>query len=328
MGSMAAHSGTIANSSALADAPGAFQHIPVLLDEVLDFLRGGTGFVVDATLGGGGHAEAILRRLPAVELFGCDRDPSAVQAARERLAPFGDRCLVKVLPFSQLHHYVLLGTVDMLLADLGVSSPQLDEAPRGFSFTQDGPLDMRMNPETDGVTAADLVNQADEEQLRQWFHEYGEERFTPAIVRAILRERRKAPILTTGALSRLVAEAVPARFHKKGYHPATQVFQALRIAVNRELDELETLLEHIPALLAPGGRAAVIAFHSLEDRLVKERFRFWEHPCRCPPDLPRCVCGAVPLGRRLTKKPVTPSAGEIARNPRARSAKLRVFEAA
>lgn len=325
---MTPSSGSSATSPPAGDSPRAYHHVPVLVDEVLAFLPARAGFVVDATIGGGGHAEAILRRLPAAELFGCDRDPDAVESARRRLVPFAGRCLIKVLRFSELHHHVLLGTVDVLLADIGVSSHQLDEAGRGFSFTQEGPLDMRMDPSGGGATAADLVNEATEEQLREWFYAYGEERFAPRIVQALLRERRKAPIRTTAELARLVSEAVPMRFHRKGYHPATQVFQALRIAVNRELQELEALLDHIPALLAPQGRAILIAFHSLEDRLVKERFRLWENPCTCPPDLPRCVCGAVPLGRRVTRKPVTPSEGEISRNPRCRSAKMRVFEAA
>ena len=311
------------------DAPvPAFRHEPVLLDAVLDLVPPDARTLVDATLGGGGHAEALLRRFPRAELFGCDRDREAVAAARLRLAPFGERVLIKPLRFSELHHHVLLGTVDFLLADLGVSSHQLGEAARGFSFSQEGPLDMRMDPGAEGPTAAELVNEAPEEQLRRWFRTLGEERFTPRIVQAIARARRKAPLRTTAELARLVAQAVPVKFHRKGYHPATQVFQALRIVVNRELEELEALLDHVPALLAPRGRVAVIAFHSLEDRIVKERFRRWESPCTCPPDFPRCVCGAVPLGRRLTRKPLTASEAETAANPRSRSAKLRAFEAA
>jgi 16S rRNA (cytosine1402-N4)-methyltransferase len=306
----------------------AFRHEPVLVQEVADLAPAGARVIVDATLGGGGHAAFLLERFPGAELFGSDRDPEAVQAARARLEPFANRVLLKSLRFSQIHHHILLGTVDFLLADLGVSSHQLGSAERGFSFSSDGPLDMRMDPAQGGPTAADLVNDASDEQLRDWLKQFGEERFTPRIVQAIVRARKAAPIETTGQLARLVAGAVPARFHRKGYHPATQVFQALRIVVNSELEELEALLDHVPGLLAPKGRVAVIAFHSLEDRIVKDRFRLWEHPCVCPPHLPRCVCGRAPLGRRVTRKPVTAGAAELALNPRSRSAKLRAFEAA
>ena len=318
---------TVPNFTDPEPAP-AFRHEPVLLEEVAGLVPAAVRVIVDATLGGGGHARFLLERFPSAELFGSDRDAQAVQAARARLEPCADRILLKSLRFSQIHHHVLLGTVDFLLADLGMSSHQLGSAERGFSFTADGPLDMRMDPAQGGPTAAELVNDASEEQLREWLKDFGEERFTPRIVRAIVRARNTAPIETTGQLARLVADAVPARFHRKGYHPATQVFQALRIAVNRELEELEALLDHVPDLLAPRGRVAVIAFHSLEDRIVKDRFRLWEQPCVCPPDLPRCVCGRKPLGRRVTRKPITAGAAELARNPRSRSAKLRAFEAA
>jgi 16S rRNA (cytosine1402-N4)-methyltransferase len=328
MGSMTPQSSHVVKSHRSDATVPAFRHVPVLLEEALGFVPAQARVLVDATLGGGGHAEALLRRFPEAELFGCDRDCEAVEAARRKLAPFGERTLLKPLRFAELHHYVLLGTVDCLLADLGVSSHQLDVAERGFSVSAEGPLDMRMDSRADGPTAADLVNQSPEERLRDWFWTLGEERFAPRIVQAVSRARRKAPIRTTTQLARIVAEAVPAKYHRKGFHPATKVFQALRMAVNGELEELETLLDHVPALLAPRGRAVVIAFHSLEDRMVKERFRRWENPCVCPPSLPRCACGAVPLGRRLTRKPVTASEAERARNPRSRSAKLRAFEAA
>ncbi len=311
-----------------ASAASSFRHEPVLLAEVLDFVPAGARLAVDCTLGGGGHARALLERFPAAHLFGCDRDPQAVAAASAALAPFAPRILLKHLPFSELSHHVLAGSVDFLLADLGVSSPQLDEGARGFSFTRDGPLDMRMDPTRGGRTAAELVNRARPEELLRLFYELGEERFAPRIVRAIETARAAVPFATTGRLARVVAEAVPKRFQRPGFHPATQVFQALRMAVNDELGELERLLERIPDLLAPGGRAALIAFHSLEDRRVKEAFRTWERPCVCPPDFPRCVCGKVPLGRRLTRKPVKAGVDETRRNPRARSAKLRVFEKA
>ena len=304
----------------------SFRHLPVLLEPVLALVPERARLFVDATLGAGGHAEALLARHPRTELFGCDRDGEAVEAARERLAPFASRILLKRLPFSQLHHHVLLGSVDFLLADLGVSSPQLDRAERGFSFTRDGPLDMRMEPEEGGRTAAELVNTASHERLVQLFRTLGEERFASRIATAILGERARSAIATTGRLAELVAAAVPARFHRKGHHPATKVFQAFRMAVNDELGELEQLLDRALDLLRPGGRVAVISFHSLEDRLVKTAFRKWEQPCECPTELPLCVCGKTPLGARVTRRPIGPDPAEARANPRSRSAKLRAFE--
>src|SRR5579863_9304236 len=334
----------VAMSSAAAPpgaAPGlgvdvVFRHQPVLLAEVLAAVPPQAHLAVDCTLGGAGHARALLERFSALSLFGCDRDAAAVEASRAALAGFGERVLVKNLAFSEVPHHVLLGTVDFLLADLGVSSPQVDEGERGFSFTHDGPLDMRMDPDGGSrsawkganLTATHLVNNASGEELLRILYELGEERFAPRIVRAIETARAQEPIVTTGRLARIVADAVPRKFHKPGFHPATQTFQALRMTVNDELGELDRLLEAIPDLLAPGGRAAIIAFHSLEDRRVKDAFRTWENPCICPPDIPRCMCGKVPLGERVTRKPTVASAEEIARNPRARSAKLRVFERA
>jgi 16S rRNA (cytosine1402-N4)-methyltransferase len=300
-------------------------HEPVLLGEVLSFVPSSAKLIVDATAGRGGHARALLEHSPQAEVLAVDRDPDAVTAVREFLASFGKRILVKQLPFSELPHHVLAESVDFLLADLGMSSPQLHEAERGFSFSHDGPLDMRMDP-SGGQTAADLVNRARPDELLETLREHGEEPFAPRIVKAIVAERQKGPITRTGQLAHLVSNAVPAKFHRRGYHPATQVFQALRIAVNDELGELDRLLAAAPGLLAHGGRLAIIAFHSLEDRRVKEAFRTWENPCVCPPDLPRCVCGKAPLGQRLTKRPETASDAELARNPRSRSAKLRVFE--
>ncbi len=313
--------------AAAVPAADRYRHEPVLLAEVLDFVPPQARLLVDATVGGGGHAEALLRRCPAAELFACDRDPDAVEATRARLAADAQRVLVKQIAFSELPHHLLAGSVDFLLADLGVSSYQLETGPRGFSFTQDGPLDMRMDPAA-GEPAAVLVNTARPEVLLDLLRRYGEERFAPRIVQSIVQARADAPIATTAVLARLVAQAVPAKFQRRGFHPATRVFQALRIAVNDELGELERLLDVAPELLAPGGRLAVIGFHSLEDRLVKDRFREWEQPCTCPPSMPACVCGKVPLGRRLTRKPLVASGAEAARNPRSRSAKLRVFEKA
>lgn len=313
-------------SSAATSVQPAYVHLPVLLQEVLELAPEGAELLVDATLGGGGHAEGLLARFPRAELFGCDRDADAVEAARQRLAPAADRTMLKQMPFSELHRHLLLDSVDFLLADLGVSSPQLERAERGFSFSQDGPLDMRMDPSSDAATAADLVNGGRRERLLEIFFRLGEERFAPRIVAAILKAREGEPIATTGRLAELVAGAVPRRYHRKGHHPATKAFQALRMAVNDEAGQLELLLDGALPLLRPGGRVAVISFHSLEDRQVKQRFRLWEQPCQCPPQLPRCVCGKQSLGKRLTRKPLLPGAAEAGRNPRARSAKLRAFE--
>lgn len=306
------------------DAAGG--HEPVLVNEVLSFVPPTAKLIVDATAGRGGHARALLEHCPQAELLAVDRDPDAVAAVTASLAPFGSRVLTKHLAFSELPHHVLAGSVDFILADLGMSSPQLNEAGRGFSFSQDGPLDMRMDPTGGGRTAADIVNRARPEELLAILREYGEEPFAPRIVKALVAARGSEPIRRTERLAKIVAGAVPAKFHRRGYHPATQVFQALRIAVNDELGELERLLACAPDLLSAGGRIAVIAFHSLEDRRVKEAFRTWENPCICPPQLPRCICGRQPIGARLTKRPVTAGDAEQARNPRSRSAKLRVFE--
>ncbi len=303
-----------------------FKHNPVLLDEVLALAPATPRLLADATVGGGGHALALLERFPEAELFACDRDPEAVAAARLALAPHASRTLVKQAVFSEIHRHLLVESVDFLLADLGVSSPQLEDAGRGFSFTRDGPLDMRMEPKSGHPTAAELVNTADAERLKDIFFRFGEERFAPRIAHAVAAARAKAPIETTGELAALVAGAVPARFHRKGHHPATKVFQALRIAVNGELTELEVLLDHALHLLRPGGRIAVISFHSLEDRLVKTAFNRWEKPCTCPPHMPKCICGKTPAGVRVTRKPVTAGPAESDRNPRSRSAKLRAFE--
>ncbi len=314
--------------TAAPDPRPPYRHEPVLLAEVVAHAPPQARLIVDGTLGGGGHAAALLQHLPQAELFGCDRDPEAVAAARTLLAPYAARILLKHLPFSALPHHLLADSVDYLLLDLGLSSHQVDTAARGFSFTHDGPLDMRMDPAREGPTAATLVNDAPPEALRDLLQRFGEERFASRIVAAICAARAEEPLTTTGALARVVAQAVPGKHHRRGFHPATRVFQALRIAVNDELRELERLLAVVPHLLAPGGRVAVISFHSLEDRMVKEAFRAWEQPCTCPPSMPACVCGKVPLGRRVTRKPLTAGSTEAAANPRSRSAKLRVFERA
>jgi 16S rRNA (cytosine1402-N4)-methyltransferase len=299
-------------------------HVPVLYDEVLAWLQPRpVGYYVDATVGAGGHAKGILLASdPDGRLLGLDADPDALQHASKILEPFGDRVCLRVANFRQLEEVAgALGIreVDGILMDLGLSSRQLDDAERGFSFTQDGPLDMRMDP-TQGQSAADLVNTLSEAELSDILWQYGEERYARRIARAIAAER---PLVATGQLADLVARTVGRR---EKIHPATRTFQALRIAVNDELAALRQALPQARDLLRPGGRLAVIAFHSLEDRLVKQFYRQESKDCVCPPDLPVCVCQHRATLGVLTPKPIRPSAGEIARNPRSRSARLRVAE--
>ena len=250
---------------ALMSSPGVpvpsspYHHDPVLLEEALSFVPSAPTLTVDCTLGGGGHAEALLRRFPATELFGCDRDGEAVAAAGERLAPFGRRVLLRQLRFSALGGHLLAGSADFMLADLGASSHQFDTGPRGFSFTRDGPLDMRMDGEEQGPTAAGLLATLSRGELLDVLRRHGEERFASRIAAAIVAARDDVPLETTAQLAALVAAAVPARHHRRGFHPATRVFQALRIAVNDEMGELERLLDVALGLLKPGGRLAVIS---------------------------------------------------------------------
>lgn len=311
-----------------------FAHVPVLVDEVLTYLAPRPGGVYcDATVGGGGHARRILEASsPDGRLVGVDRDPSALEATRAALAPFGDRVTLVHGAFGELAAILeALGVVpvDGILIDVGVSSPQLDQAERGFSFSKAGPLDMRMDPSR-GETAEELLRRIGVEDLEQVLREYGEERYAKRIARAIKDAVRRDALHTTTELAALVAAAMPpgASRHDK-IHPATRTFQALRIAVNRELEELDRFLEAFPALLREGGRCVVIAFHSLEDRRVKERFRELEWTSRLPADLAAAAGERIrPICRTLTKKPVAASEEEVARNPRARSAKLRACEKA
>ena len=302
-------------------------HVPVLLREVLETLRPGRGgLFVDATLGLGGHAEAILDASPDVRLVGVDRDPEALALARERLARFGGRLVAVEGRHEELAlHLDRLGIreVDGVLADLGVSSMQLDRAERGFSFMKDGPLDMRMGPS--GPTAADLVAELGADELARVFREYGEEPRAKAVARAVVSAREAAPIRTTGELRALVAKAVGGR-REEGRDPATRVFQALRIATNRELVELERFLDDAIARLSLGARLAVLSYHSLEDRIVKDVFRDRSAGCTCPPSFPVCVCSRRRVLALVTKKPIRPSEEEVAANRRARSARLRVAE--
>jgi len=295
-------------------------HAPVLLNEVLIALQPYSGGVyIDGTVGAGGHAAAILRQAqPEGRLFGLDQDPMALALARQQLAPFGTQVTLIHANFEQLGR-LALPQVDGILLDIGVSSMQLDQNERGFSFQTDGPLDMRMNTTT-GETAADLVNTLPEDELANLIYQYGEEPRSRRIAKAIVQAR---PIERTLPLAQLIAKVKP------GYsriHPATQTFQALRIAVNDELGVLARVLPQAIALLKPGGRLAVITFHSLEDRIVKQFFKQESTDCLCPTEQPFCTCQHHATLRLITKKPITAAESEIAVNPRARSAKLRVAE--
>lgn len=303
-----------------------FSHLPVLLQPTVDLLvqTPGTRFV-DATLGGGGHTQALLEARPDIELLGIDRDANAIQAATARLQPFAERFQAVQAPFSSLTDVVRQhgwDRIDALLMDIGVSSPQIDQPERGFSFRFDGPLDMRMDT-TAGATAADLLNTLSERELADIFYRYGEERRSRQVAAAVVRRRAQKPWTHTGEFAELL-EQVIGRAHQHGLPPATRCFQALRIAVNDELGELQTALEQAVRLVAPQGRIAVISFHSLEDRIVKQFFREQAASCVCPPGLPICTCGKVSTLDILTHKPITATEEELRDNPRASCAKLRV----
>ena len=307
-----------------------YGHRPVLLDECLEALAIKPGGVyLDGTLGRAGHSLAILRRLTAGgRLIGIDRDMTAIEAARERLAEFGDRVTLVHGNFRDLGSILRdLGAegLDGMLFDLGVSSPQLDEPRRGFSYMHDAPLDMRMDG-TAALDARQVVNTWSGEELCRILREYGEERYAARIAQAILRRRAQAPIETTGELADIIRSAMPAAALREKQHPAKRSFQAVRIAVNGELDALPPMLEAAAEALAPGGRLAVITFHSLEDRIVKQTLRTLATGCTCPPEFPVCVCGKKPKLKLITRKPVTAGPEELEQNPRARSAKLRVAE--
>ena len=286
------------------------------------------GIYLDGTLGGAGHAYEIARRLTTGRLIGVDRDAVALQAAGERLAPFADRVTTVHSNFSELDHILDglgIDAVDGMLFDLGVSSPQLDDAQRGFSYMADAPLDMRMNKD-DTLTAAEVVNLWSQDELRRILYEYGEERYAPQIAAAIVRRREKAPIRTTMELVEVIRSAMPPQALREKQHPAKRSFQAIRIAVNDELGAIGKLMRSAFARLKPGGRLAVITFHSLEDRIVKSEMQLAARGCTCPPEFPVCVCGKTPLIRIVTRKPIVSGARELEDNPRARSAKLRVSE--
>jgi 16S rRNA (cytosine1402-N4)-methyltransferase len=307
----------------------AFEHKPVLLDEVIKYLDinpGGT--YVDGTVGGGGHAFKIAERLSTGRLVCLDQDGEAIKAASDRLKSFGDKVSIIRSNYSEIEDVLnKLGIVDVdgILLDLGVSSYQLDTPERGFSYMEDAPLDMRMDTRYE-KTAGDIVNSYSEAQLFRIIRDYGEDIFAKNIAKHIVRVRQIKPIETTFELNEAIKAAIPAKMRAGQGHPSKRTFQAIRIELNRELEVLENSLQTMIGLLKPGGRLCIITFHSLEDRIVKSCFKTNENPCICPPDFPVCVCNRKPAGRQVTKKPILPSAEELASNTRAKSAKLRVFE--
>lgn len=306
-----------------------FEHIPVLLEECIEGLAIKPGGIyVDCTAGGGGHSSRIVSRLTTGRLICIDRDAEAVEACKERLKGFEDRFTMVHDTFSRFDAILDslgIAAVDGVLMDLGVSSHQIDVRERGFSFRGDAPLDMRMDTSS-LLTAREIVNTYPEEELARILWEYGEERFSRSIAARLVREREKSPIETTGQLSELIKQAMPAKARREDQHPAKRSFQALRIAVNDELGELSRALEIIPDRLNAGGRLVIISFHSLEDRLVKNVMKDRATGCICPPDFPVCVCGHKPTLRIITKKPITASAEQLEENRRASCAKLRIAE--
>lgn len=307
-----------------------FRHVPIMLNEVIDALNLQQGsIIVDATIGGAGHSSEIIKRiLPGGLLIGIDQDEDAIMASQERLGPYSPNVVIKKANFSDIKKVLSslgISRVDGILADVGVSSYQLDEAHRGFSYMHDAPLDMRMD-RSSKITAEVLVNTLSKSELEKIIREYGEERWASRISEFIVRERQQKPIKTTGQLVDIIKAAIPARSRREGPHPAKRTFQALRIAVNDELKNLENAIWDFIDVLRPGGRLAIITFHSLEDRIVKTAFKNAENPCICPKDFPVCICNRKPLIKIITKKPIIPSEEEQHDNPRSRSAKLRVAE--
>ena len=307
-----------------------FQHKSVLLQECIDALNiRPDGIYLDGTLGGAGHSSQIARRLTeGGRLIGVDRDRTALAAAKERLAPYADRVTLVHSNFAEIDAILdSLGipAVDGMLFDLGVSSPQLDDASRGFSYMADAPLDMRMDKD-DALTAGEVVNTWPQGELRRILYDYGEERYAPQIAAAICRAREKAPVETTLELVDIIRSAMPAQALREKQHPAKRSFQAIRIAVNDELGAVSRMMQAAVGRLNPGGRLAVITFHSLEDRIVKSEMQQAARGCTCPPEFPVCVCGKKPLVKLVPRKPIVSGPAELEENPRARSAKLRVAE--
>ena len=306
-----------------------FYHVSVLLDECIEGLNiKPDGIYVDGTLGGAGHSSCIAAKLTTGRLIGIDRDPVALKAAGERLKPFADRVTLVHSNFCEIKQVLQdLGIegVDGILLDLGVSSPQLDDGARGFSYMADAPLDMRMNNE-DPLTAHTVVNTWSQEELKRILYTYGEERYAPQIAAAICRRREERPIETTLELVDIIRSAMPAAALREKQHPAKRSFQAIRIAVNDELGSVEKVMRDAIPALNPGGRLAIITFHSLEDRIVKTGMADASKGCTCPPHFPVCVCGKKPAVKLISRKPIISTEEELERNPRARSAKLRVCE--
>lgn len=305
------------------------KHVSVLLDECIEALNiRPDGIYVDGTLGMGGHSAEIASRLTTGLLIGIDRDETAIERAGRRLAPFGERVRLVHGNFSDVAAILdrlEIPAVDGMLFDLGVSSPQLDEAERGFSYMQDAPLDMRMDGSA-SLSAYDVVNHWPEGELKRILYDYGEERYAPRIAAAIAKTRQTKPIETTLELVDVIRSAMPAAALREKQHPAKRSFQAIRIAVNDELEAVRVMMDTAPDKLRPGGRLAVISFHSLEDRIVKSGIRKREDGCTCPRDFPVCTCGFRQTLKSVSRKPILPSPAEQAANPRARSAKLRVAE--
>lgn len=306
-----------------------FHHVSVLLDECIEGLDiRPDGIYVDGTLGGAGHSSQIAKRLTTGRLIGIDRDPVALKAAGERLAPYADRVTLVHSNFCEIAavlEELEIAGVDGILLDLGVSSPQLDDGARGFSYMADAPLDMRMNGQ-DALTAHQVVNTWPQEELKRILYDYGEERYAPQIAAAICRRRAEKPIETTLELVDVIRSAMPAAALREKQHPAKRSFQAIRIAVNDELGSVEKVMRDAIPCLNRGGRLAIITFHSLEDRIVKNGMAVASRGCTCPPNFPVCVCGKKPLVKQITRKPIVSGQEELERNPRARSAKLRVCE--
>ena len=307
-----------------------FQHKSILLTECMDGLSiKPDGIYVDGTLGGGGHSFHILERLgERGRLIGIDQDEDAIKAATKRLEAYENK--VTIVRDNYEHFQTILSTlsipkVDGILLDLGVSSYQFDEADRGFSYRFDAPLDMRMDRRQD-FTAKDLLNSYSEAELYRIIRDYGEDKFAKNIAKHIVREREKKPIETTFELSEIISYAIPMKMRVQGGHPAKKTFQAVRIALNRELEVLEESIEEMIKALKPKGRLCIITFHSLEDRIVKKAFRTAEDPCICPKDFPICSCGRKSLGTVISRKAICPTALEMEENPRSKSAKLRIFE--
>ncbi|HBT49238.1 MAG: Ribosomal RNA small subunit methyltransferase H [Caldanaerobacter subterraneus] len=304
-----------------------YVHKSVLLKETIEHLNiNPEGIYVDGTLGGGGHSEEILKRLTTGKLIAIDRDEEAILAAKERLKDYKNVIYIKdnFKNIKEILRNLGIEKVDGILLDLGVSSYQLEEVERGFSYMKGAPLDMRMD-KTSPFSAYDVVNRYSEKELERVIREYGEEKWASRIAKFIVEERKKGDIKTTSQLVEIIKKAIPASARRTGPHPAKRTFQAIRIEVNEELKDLDKALEDMVEVLRGKGRIAVITFHSLEDRIVKNTFKKLENPCTCPPGLP-CTCGKQPVIKIITKKPILPSKEEVEENPRSRSAKLRVAE--